>query len=151
MSHEKERRRDARAERPGERAARTFHVLVVEDNPHVVTMYEYALRKLRPGEGAEVRVDFATNGHDALGRLGAAPPVDLVIADLYMPVMDGFALVERMRADPAIAGVPVVIISAGASDARDRALALGVDVYLQKPVQLADIVGTVRALLRIKG
>jgi CheY-like chemotaxis protein len=72
------------------------------------------------------------------------------MADLYMPVMDGFALVERIRADAAIASTPILVISAGAADARDRALALGVDVYLQKPVQFSDVIGTVRALLRLE-
>jgi uncharacterized protein (TIGR02266 family) len=130
---------------------RSFRVLVVEDNPHVVEMYEYALKKLRSeNEGVDVVVEFGANGHDALRRLREPPRCDLVIADLYMPVMDGFALVERMRADPALMGIPIVAISAGAADARSRAIDLGVDVYLQKPVQFSDIIGTVRTLLRIK-
>lgn len=131
---------------------RSFRVLVVEDNPHVVEMYEYALKKLRSGGGpVDVVVEYAANGHDALRRLHEPPRCDLVMADLYMPVMDGFALVERIRADPALMELPIVAISAGAADARARALDLGVDVYLQKPVQFADIIGTVRTLLRIKG
>jgi DNA-binding response OmpR family regulator len=64
-------------------------------------------------------------------------------------VLDGFTLIERMRADAALAAVPIIVISAGAADARARALELGVDVYLQKPVQFADLIGTVRALLRL--
>jgi uncharacterized protein (TIGR02266 family) len=130
---------------------RGFRVLVVEDNDHVVEMYEYALRKLKAGgAGVDVTVEYAGNGHDALRRLGEAPKVDLVMADLYMPVMDGFVLLERMKADPALAQMPVLVISAGGSDARSRALALGADVYLQKPVQFGDIIGTVRTLLRLK-
>ena len=129
---------------------RRYRVLVVEDNPRVVEMYEYALRKLRSAEGAvDVSVEFAANGHEALARLSRTPKLDLVMADLYMPVMDGFVLVERMKADPALVETPVLVISAGGADARSRALALGADVYLQKPVQFADIIGTVRALLRL--
>jgi uncharacterized protein (TIGR02266 family) len=131
--------------------AKAYRVLVVEDNPHVVEMYEYALRKLRsPAAGVDVVVEYAGNGHDALRRLDEAPRIDLVMADLYMPVLDGFSLVERMKADDALAGTPIVIISAGGSDARVRALELGVDVYLQKPVQFADVMNTVRTLLRIR-
>jgi uncharacterized protein (TIGR02266 family) len=131
--------------------ARAFRVLVVEDNTHVVEMYEYALRKLRsPSAGVDVIVEYAANGHDALRRLGESPKIDLVMADLYMPVLDGFALVERMKADSALASMPILVISAGGSDARSRALELGVDVYLQKPVQFADIMNTVRTLLRIR-
>ncbi len=130
---------------------RAYRVLVVEDNDHVVEMYEYALRKLKTGvEGVDVVVEYAGNGHDALRRLGEPPRVDLVMADLYMPVMDGFVLVERMKGDPATLEIPVLVISAGGADARARALALGADVYLQKPVQFADIISTVRTLLRVK-
>jgi uncharacterized protein (TIGR02266 family) len=129
---------------------RAFRVLVVEDNDHVVEMYEYALRRLRSGGGElEVVVEYAGNGHDALRRLGETPKIDLVVADLYMPVMDGFVLVERMKADPAHVETPLLVISAGGADARSRALALGADVYLQKPVQFADLISTVRTLLRI--
>jgi len=129
---------------------RRYRVLVVEDNPRVVEMYEYALRKLRTADGAvDVSVEFASNGHEALTRLARTPSLDLVMADLYMPVMDGFALLEKLRADPRTVSLPVMVISAGGADARQRALDLGVDVYLQKPVQFADIIGTVRALLRL--
>jgi uncharacterized protein (TIGR02266 family) len=134
------------------RVARVYRVLVVEDNPRVVEMYEYALRKLRSAEGGvDVAVEYAANGHEALQRLLEPPPVDLVMSDLYMPVMDGFGLVERMRAEPRLAAIPLLVISAGGADARDRAAELGVDVYLQKPVQFGDIIATVRTLLRIRG
>lgn len=127
---------------------RGYRVLVVEDNPHVVEMYEYALRKLGSGDQA-VTVEYAPNGHDALSRLEQPPRIDLVMTDLYMPVLDGFTLIERMRGDPATARTPILVISAGAADARARALELGVDVYLQKPVQFGDVIATVRTLLRI--
>ena len=136
------------ARAPAAKTKRSFRILVVEDNPHVVEMYEYALRKLGTGDSG-VMVEYAGNGHDALSRLEQPPRVDLVMADLYMPVMDGFTLIERMRGDPALLEIPILVISAGASDARARALDLGVDVYLQKPVQFADIIATVRTLLRI--
>lgn len=130
---------------------RPFRVLVVEDNDHVVEMYEYALRKLKSGaEGVDVVVEYAGNGHDALNRLGEQPRIDLVMTDLYMPVMDGFLLVERMKADPELVDVALLVISAGGADARSRALGLGADVYLQKPVQFADIISTVRTLLRVR-
>lgn len=130
---------------------RTYRVLVVEDNPRVVEMYEYALRKLRSsGEGVEILVEYGANGHEAIRRLGETPRIDLVMADLYMPVMDGFALIERIRADAALLDTPVVAISAGGADARARAIGLGVDVYLQKPVQFGDVISTVRTLLKIK-
>ena len=131
--------------------AHLYRVLVAEDNPHVVEIYEWALRKLRSATGSvDVQVEYAANGHLALARLGRPPRVHLVIVDLFMPVMDGFTLVERIRADPAVLGLPIIVISAGGPEARQRAGGLGVDVYLQKPVQFADIIETVRALLRIE-
>ena len=134
------------------KAVRAYRVLVVEDNPRVVEMYDYALKKLRAGDaGVDVAVEYAPNGHEALARLAEGPPVDLVMSDLYMPVMDGFTLVERMRGDARLASIPILVISAGGLDARGRAADLGVDVYLQKPVQFADIISTVRTLLRIQG
>ncbi len=130
---------------------RTFRVLVVEDNPHVIEMYEYALRKLRAADGSiEIAVEYGANGHEALLRLKRQPRVDLVMADLYMPVMDGFTLVERLKADPALLEIPTLVISAGGPDARARAESLGIDVYLQKPVQFVDVISTVRTLLKLK-
>jgi uncharacterized protein (TIGR02266 family) len=140
------------AHAPAPPARRGYLVLVVEDNPQVLEMYEYALRKMQAQcGGVRITVEFAADGHQALRRLTEAPRPDLVISDLFMPIMDGVALIEQMRADPGLAGVPVLMISAGASDARARAIEAGVDVYLQKPVQFSDIVGTVRMLLNIKG
>jgi CheY-like chemotaxis protein len=132
-------------------ARRGFLVLVVEDNPHVLEMYEYALKRIRSsGEPVAVQVEYAANGHEALTRLAQPPKVDLVVADLYMPVMDGFTLIERIRADAGLMETPVLVISAGGVEARQRASDLGVDVYLHKPVQFQDIINTVRALLKIR-
>jgi uncharacterized protein (TIGR02266 family) len=133
---------------PATKETRGFRILVVEDNPHVVEMYEYALRKLG-APGVSVTVEYAGNGHDALARLAEPPVVDLVMTDLYMPVLDGFTLIERMRGTPGLAAIPILVISAGASDAKARATALGVDFYLQKPVKFAEVVATVGTLLRI--
>jgi uncharacterized protein (TIGR02266 family) len=137
---------------PAPSGRRDFLALVVEDNPHVLEMYEYALRKLKAHKGgARITVEYASNGHEALQRLAGSPRPDLVISDLYMPVMDGFELVEQLRADQNLAGVPVLMISAGGLEARARAIEVGVDVYLQKPVQFSDIISTVRMLLHIRG
>jgi uncharacterized protein (TIGR02266 family) len=137
------------ASEPG-MAPRTYRMLLVEDNSLVVAMYDVALRKLSTGDHrVGVVVDYAQDGVEALARLKKAPPLDLVITDLYMPVMDGFTLVEKVRSDPQIMATPILAISAGGGEARARAVDLGVDVYLQKPVKAAEILSTVRALLRI--
>jgi uncharacterized protein (TIGR02266 family) len=132
--------------------AEGFHVLIVEDNEHVVGMYKYVLSKLASTElGGKVpmHVHFAADGHVAL-KLLEGQPVHLVLTDLYMPVMDGFAFVERLRKDEGLRDLPVIAISAGGKDAQQRALDAGVDIYLRKPVRFVDVLQTVKQLLHIR-
>ena len=131
----------------GTRHART--VLLVEDNVQVGTMYRHALERLAATDGLPLDVDSARDGAEALERLQLSPPVALVVTDLYMPNMDGFALLERIRADPELCSVPVLAISSAGPDARERAIDLGADVCLQKPVNVGDILRAVRQLLAI--
>ncbi|MCP3058511.1 TIGR02266 family protein [Myxococcus sp. K38C18041901] len=129
-----------------------YRVLIVEDNPHIIEMYSYVLKKLASGElhgKVPLEVHFAPDGHHALGMLREGR-FSLVMTDLYMPVMDGFALVERIREDEVLKGIPVIAISAGGKEAQDRALQLGVDIYLRKPVKFVEVLETVKQLLRIR-
>jgi uncharacterized protein (TIGR02266 family) len=77
-----------------EPATREYRLLVVEDNPDVVETYRWAMEKM--GAPAGLTVEFAPHGQAALARLAQGPRLDLVITDLFMPVMDGFTLVERL-------------------------------------------------------
>lgn len=129
-----------------------FKVLIVEDNPHIVEMYSYVLNKLAANDlkgAAPIEVHFAADGHAALTMLKESV-FSLVMLDLYMPVMDGFQLIEKMRAEPQMKQIPVVAISAGGADAQDKALALGVNVFMRKPVRFAEVMDTVKRLLQIK-
>ncbi|MFY1826706.1 TIGR02266 family protein [Myxococcus faecalis] len=129
-----------------------YRVLIVEDNPHIIEMYSYVLKKLASGElhgKVPLEVHFAPDGHHALGMLREGR-FSLVMTDLYMPVMDGFALVERIREEEALRAIPVIAISAGGKEAQDRALQLGVDIYLRKPVKFVEVLETVKQLLRIR-
>jgi len=128
-----------------------YRVLLVEDNPHVVEMYSYVLKRLAAedlGGRVPMEVHFAQDGHGALTQLGLRA-FDLVVTDLYMPVLDGFQLVQRMKTDPRLRTVPVVAISGGGTEAQKRATDLGVDVYLGKPVRFTQVLETVKRLLRI--
>ncbi|MFP2962632.1 TIGR02266 family protein [Myxococcus sp. 1LA] len=129
-----------------------YRVLIVEDNPHIIEMYSYVLKKLASGElhgKVPLEVHFAPDGHHALQML-REDRFNLVMTDLYMPVMDGFALVERMREEEALRAIPIIAISAGGKEAQDRAMQLGVDIYLRKPVRFVEVLETVKQLLRIK-
>jgi uncharacterized protein (TIGR02266 family) len=128
-----------------------FKVLIVEDNPHIVEMYSYVLKKLATTDlkgKVPLEVHFAADGHAALTELQQGR-FSLVMTDLYMPVMDGFQLVEKIRAEPTLKEIPVVAISAGGKDAQERATKLGVNMYLRKPVRFAEVLETVKRLLNI--
>ena len=140
--------RATRAVRPPEGG---FKVLLVEDNPLVVEMYSYVLKKLATTElrgKVPMEVHFAADGHTALATLMDGG-FHLVLTDMYMPVMDGFVLVQKMKSDPALRDIPVVAISGGGREAESRARAEGVEVYLRKPVKFAEVLETVKRLLGI--
>jgi uncharacterized protein (TIGR02266 family) len=140
-----------RASRAVSAPAGGFKVLLVEDNPMVVDLYSYVLKRLAAEElrgKVPMEVHFASDGHAALAALGQGG-FHLVLTDLYMPVMDGFALVERMKSDPRLRHIPVVAISGGGREAEARARTQGVEVYLRKPVKFAEVLETVKRLLRI--
>jgi uncharacterized protein (TIGR02266 family) len=139
------------AAEPANGDRRTFHLLVAEDNALVEAAYDHALKLLSsPGRGIAISVEHARDGRQALARLQQPPAIDLLVTDLFMPELDGFELVERLRRTPGLERLPVMAISGGDETARGRALQAGVDVYLRKPVRVQDVLGTVRALLRIR-
>jgi len=132
-----------------EAAQPAYRVLLVEDNSLVAAMYTSALRRLAASEGlGGLAVDVAVDGNEAFARLLAQPPIDLVITDVYMPVMSGFALVEKIRAEPRLRHLPIIVISSAGEEERERVSRLGANFFLQKPVKYQDIVTTVRTLLR---
>lgn len=129
-----------------------FRVLIVEDNPHIIEMYSYVLKKLAAndlGGRVPLEVHFAPDGHHALNQLKDTT-FNLLMTDLYMPVMDGFQLVEKIRSDERLKTIPIVAISAGGRDAQEKAMSVGVDIYLRKPVRFAEVLETVKRLLKIK-
>ena len=128
-----------------------FRILIVEDNPHIMEMYSYVLKKLAAGdlEGkVPLEVHYAADGYRAWQQLRERK-FHLVMTDLYMPVMDGFALLQKIKSEPGLKAIPVMAISAGGKDAQERAMGLGVDRYLRKPVRFAEVLETVKRLLQI--
>ena len=149
---EEDRRKLERLTRAAAAAAEArqggYRVLLVEDNSLVAAMYASALRRLSAAGGfAGLSVEVARDGNEAFARLLATPPVDLLITDIYMPVMSGFTLVEKIRSEPRLHHLPIVVISSGATEDRERLSSLGVNWVLQKPVKYQDIVTSVRSLL----
>jgi PAS domain S-box-containing protein len=117
-------------------------VLFVDDN---ADMRDYARRLL----AGRYNVSVATNGELALTMALADPP-GIVIADIMMPGMDGFALLQALRADPRTQTVPVILLSARAGEeARSEGMEAGADDYLVKPFNARELLARVSAHLKI--
>jgi CheY-like chemotaxis protein len=132
-------------EEPSARAHGDFHVLLVEDNHLIRDMFSYGIRKYFRGRDNQVTVDHAPDGATAWQML-ADGVYDLAIVDYYLPVLNGAQLVQRMRSEPRLAGLPVVAVSVGGPEARDATLSAGADLFLDKPLVLKDLFATLERL-----
>src|SRR5262249_22297608 len=113
---------------------------VVDDN---ADMRDYLRRLLSD----RWHVETAGNGREALAAARDRRP-DLVLSDVMMPDMDGFALIEAMRGDDALRAIPIVLLSARAGEeARLEGLAAGADDYLVKPFTARDLIARIDAQL----
>ncbi len=134
--------------RPQHRATaarrRVPSVLVVDDSAANRELIEACLADV------ECRVRLAQDGPSALAAIEAAAP-DLVLLDVQMPGMDGYAVCKRIKANPGLRLVPVVMITA-LDRSEDRILALdaGADDFMSKPVERLELVARVRSALRLK-
>jgi two-component system chemotaxis response regulator CheY len=91
----------------------------------------------------------ASDGVDGLKKL-ASNEVDLILTDINMPIMDGLKLVSLVRSNEAYSNVPIVIITTeGAKEDKERAMALGANAYITKPIQSTALLTTVKELLRL--
>jgi CheY-like chemotaxis protein len=117
------------------------HILVVEDDATT----RDALKACLQGKGYGVAC--AANGREALHHLRRAGRPWLILLDLSMPVMDGWAFRRHQRSAAAWASIPVVVLS-GESDLPRHAAALGAAAYLPKPVELDGLLDAVRVMAR---
>ena len=131
---------------PAAATSDSFRLLVVDDNERLIHSYERAIEHLACLERSAVTTMFAADGKHALDVV-AEHGADLVITDIYMPEVDGYQLIERLRGDPKTARIPIVIITGGRSEERKRAETLGVDGFLSKPVLFAPLMETIACLV----
>jgi DNA-binding response OmpR family regulator len=116
-------------------------ILIADDDAFIRRPLEWIL--LQEGFDAETACD----GDECMERLRAEPP-DLLILDVMMPGLDGFEVCRRIKDDPNLRHVPVVLLSArGREHDRERGLALGAAEYLTKPYSPTDLMQRIRGLL----
>jgi two-component system chemotaxis response regulator CheY len=121
-----------------------MQALVVEDSPTMRQLICFALRRIK-GLG----VVEADDGVDGLKKLSAGK-FNIIITDINMPVMDGLKLVSLIRKDETHMNTPIVIITTeGAAEDRQRAMSLGANAYITKPIQAPQVINCVKKLLEI--
>lgn len=118
-------------------------VLIADDEPNIVTSLEFLLRK----RDFEVRV--ARDGEEALRLVESFRP-DLVLLDVMMPLCDGFEVCRRIRENPILREVRVVMLTArGRGTEREEGFALGADAYVTKPFSTRELLAKVDQMLLV--
>jgi len=121
-----------------------LRILVVEDSPTMRQLISFALKRMKGIEIVE-----AADGVEGLKKLNSGA-FNLIITDINMPVMDGLKLISLVRRDVKYRTIPIMIITTeGGAEDRERALALGADAYITKPIQAGNVLDTAKSLLGI--
>ena len=118
-------------------------ILIVEDSPTMRQLLVFALRRLK-----DVDIIEAQDGMDGLRKV-SSDHFDLALIDINMPVMDGLKLISLIRGEDSLRDIPIVVITTeGAKEDRERALSLGANEYLTKPIQANRVLKVVQGLLK---
>jgi two-component system chemotaxis response regulator CheY len=122
----------------------SLYALVVEDSPTMRQLIVFALSRVKA-----LKVVEADDGVDALKKL-SQQHFDVLITDINMPMMDGLKLVSMVRKDESHKETPIIIITTeGAQEDRQRALSLGANAYITKPIQAPQVISKVKELLKL--
>lgn len=122
------------------------YILIVDDDPDILDAVSAVL------ESQDYRIATAKDGIDALNRIKDETP-DLVILDMLMPRMDGFAVIKELRSDPEYAGLPVIVLTTVIEDAAYRryeletGLSMDVHDFIEKPAPPAELLKRVSAVV----
>lgn len=111
------------------------NILVVEDSPTMRQLISFAMKRV-----PQSKVIEATDGVDALKKL-SSEKIDLILADINMPVMDGLKLVSLVRGNADYKNIPIIIITTeGAEEDKKRAMSIGANAFLPKPIQTQELI-----------
>ena len=121
------------------------HILVVEDVPNILELLEVTLRF------KGYKVVTARNGEEALEKIAQERPA-LIITDILMPKMDGYAFVHNLRSNPLNLDIPVIFLSATYVTPEDKvfAMSLGATQFIEKPIDTEEFLLTIAELLMQK-
>jgi two-component system chemotaxis response regulator CheY len=121
-----------------------YRILIVEDSPTMRQLLVFALKRIKGAELVE-----AQDGMDGLRKV-TSDHFDLALVDINMPVMDGLKLISLIRGEENLKQMPIVVITTeGATEDRERALSLGADEYLTKPIQANRVLSVAKSMLKI--
>lgn len=119
-------------------------ILIVEDSPTMRQLLVFALKRLKGADVVE-----AQDGMDGLRKV-TSDHFDLALVDINMPVMDGLKLISLIRGEEGLKQMPIAVITTeGADEDRERALSLGADEYLTKPIQANKVLSVAKSLLKL--
>lgn len=119
-------------------------VLIVEDSPTMRQLLVFALKRLK-----DIEIVEAQDGMDGLRKV-TSDSFDLALVDINMPVMDGLKLISLIRGESSLQSMPICVITTeGATEDREKAMALGADEYLTKPIQANLVLTMAKGLLKV--
>ncbi|HIK16982.1 MAG TPA: response regulator [Leptolyngbyaceae cyanobacterium M33_DOE_097] len=116
-------------------------ILVVDDLPDNYVLLQTVLED----EGYQVEV--ADNGHTALERIESHPP-DLVLLDVMMPEMNGFEVTRRIRQNPMLPFIPILLVTGYSDPLPADGFEAGADGFIRKPINFDDLLDRIRAILQ---
>jgi two-component system chemotaxis response regulator CheY len=124
----------------------SHRILIVEDSPTMRQLLVFALKRMK-----DVEIVEAQDGMDGLRKV-TADHFDLAFVDINMPVMDGLKLISLIRGEASLAGMPICVVTTeGAREDRERAVSLGANEYLTKPIQANKVLSVAKSLLKRAG
>ena len=122
-------------------------ILVIDDNADNLTTFEAVIREAL----ADAEVLTARSGEEGIARALAADP-DAIILDIIMPEIDGFETCRRLKSDERLRDIPVIFLTAMRSDrqSRVRALEVGAEAFLSKPIDSVELTAQIGAMVKVK-